>query len=831
MLVALVCICLIIFVPVELVEGSEPYPTPHTVDAFSGAVAVGLNLSVAGSEGVAYDLDVGRLAVLRYGRIVGTGYQGLSGLYVDKDALIQETLRVLGPVAFVSTTVGPEGVAVTGQLNTTGDIWCQGILRARSSLVVDGELLVGAGSGNLVVNRLSTTRSLDVRQDATMDGTTHLVGTTTLGSSPLVGVAQHVIPPGTPSTPEIPGVTQFLTGHLGNFSTLKGDWVPNGRGPHLTNDLPVRLGVEGVRQGELLIEGGSLAPANVNVSNQPLSPLKGGYDASVKSATYGKPLVQSGDGYLEAADLIAQQKGVSGVMTFMDGVVGVSATTVRGRQSQLTVGLDLAIGGYEKTKATCGNVSAPADKCNELHGSLRLYTGLPIESSAVSTVDAFETDAYATLSGQWTASVTSPLQVAGSFALLDKPFKIGPVVRTSDTVSPVVLQVVGNSSFTGFVDITGSYVKVVTTGATDINADSVSVTSTKQTKIQAGTDIDLKSVEAKITINAKTDCSVDAGSKATIKAGTEFSAQGDSKATIRAGSELNPTSPSISLTSNGGATMTAFSGATIDGGTTLELKSEISTTLKSDLTATITALKVEVKSPLVTFGYPLADVTIRGVLNIEGICNGCVPIPVRARRRLHNATENISDDEVISNKHRLLATPPNVKMSYELREGNGTQPGGIEPVYTRLSRALLVDPNTDFPANKALAVLGPSTLDGNVGITGKLHAVPSSTTPMSDPLVLPIRIAWATCEVADSSDTGTVTVTLPYAGYAAGAVTGFQSSGSAPQSLYVTKGGSKTFVLHCKTTPPGSGNTVTYKAQLTFYHEMIADVDSSSNLF
>lgn len=134
--------------------------------------------------------------------------------------------------------------------------------------------------------------------------------------------------------------------------------------------------------------------------------------------------------------------------------------------------------------------------------------------------------------------------------------------------------------------------------------------------------------------------------------------------------------------------------------------------------------------------------------------------------------------------------------------------------------------------NKALAVLGASTLDGNVGVTGRLHAVPSSTTPTSDPLVLPIRILRADCDIDGSAMTGKTTVSLSYAGYVAGAVTGFKVSGSAsnldsPSSLYVTKGpsGTNDFVLHCSATKaPGSGKNVMYTAQLTFYHEMVADV-------
>ena len=729
-------LCCLVFLVDTWVGGSEPYPTPNTVTEFADAVAVGLNLSVVGSQGVAYDLDVGRLALLRYNRIVGNGYQGLSGLYVDQDALVQGTLRVLGPVFLgSSTTVGSQGVAVIGHLNTTGEIWCEGVLRARNSLVVDGDLLVGAGSGDLVVNRLSTTRSSKVRQDATVDGTTHLVGTTTLGSSPYVGVAQNVIPPGSPSTLEIPGVSQFLTGHFGNFSTLKGDWLANGRGSHLTNDLPLRLGIQGQLQGQLLIEAGALAPPDAGPRTESLTPLKGGYDSSIKSATYGKPMVQVGDAYLEPGN-VPQLQWVSGVMTYTDGATGVSATTIRGKDSQITVGLDLAVGGYQSTKAACHNASMVGGDCTSLQGHLRLYTGLPINSTVVATVADFEQDAYATISGQRAPTITSPVAVAGSYTLLNKPFKLNPSAPVSDTVvSPVALQVVGNSAFAGFVDIVGSYVNVSTTGVTNVTAQSVSVKTRAAVRVDAGTDVNVKAAGA-------------------------LSAEATGAVTIKAGGSI-----------------------TVKGTTTFE-----------------------------------GTVTITGRLTTAG-CTGCI----FGRRQLAHDANGPSDED----DERILVAASDVTMTYELRGGDGSEPGGIEPVYTTLTRAILIKPATDYPVNKALAVLGASTLDGDVGVTGRLHSVPSSTTPTSDPLVLPIRISRADCQIGGSSTTGSTTMSLPYAGYVAGAVTGFKAvdPAGAPASLYVTKGpaGTNSFVLHCK-VPSAPGSSITYTAQLTFYHEMVADV-------
>jgi hypothetical protein len=202
---------------------------------------------------------------------------------------------------------------------------------------------------------------------------------------------------------------------------------------------------------------------------------------------------------------------------------------------------------------------------------------------------------------------------------------------------------------------------------------------------------------------------------------------------------------------------------------------------------------------------------------------------MRRRRQLaHDA--NDANGASADHEERILADASNVTMNYELRGGDGTQPGGIDPVYTKLTRAILIEPAADYPVNKALAVLGASTLDGDVGVTGRLHAVPSSTTPTSAPLVLPIRILRADCQIDGSATTGSTTVSLPYPGYVAGAVTGFKISGSAspldaPSSLYISKGSDNNFVLQC-TVPkaPGGGKNVIYTAQLTFYHEMVADV-------
>lgn len=659
-----------------LVRGSKPYPTSHTMAQFQDAVAVGLNLSVAGSQRVTYDLNVGRLAVFRYNRIAGKGYQGLSALYVDQDALVQDTLRVLGPVILNnSTTVGPQGVAIIGQLNTTGGIWCEGVLRARNSLVVDGDLLVGAGSGDLVVNRLSMTRSSKVRQDATVDGTAHLVGTITLGSSPHVGVAQNVIPPGNPFTLEIAGVSQFLTGHLGEFSTLKGDWLADGRGSHLTNDLPLRLRVKGQKQGQLLVEAGALAPINISSTVGSLTPLKGGYDSSFESATYGKPMVQVGDAYLESAQVIAQQEWVSGVMTYTDDIVGVSAATIRGKNSQITVGLDLAIGGYHSTKAACGGVSAAGGNCDALQGHIRLYTGLPINSTVVATVGAFERDAYATISGQRVPTVTSPVAVAGSFA-----FKLDPSALASDTiVSPEAFQVVGNSAFGGFVDIVGSYVNVNTTGATNVEAQSVSVKTKTTVGVDAGANVNGKaaaaaSIQAKsLSIVSTKQAKIDAGTNLDIKAGRNLDITAITPTNIDAGGTLN-------IEGSAQATLNAKF-TTISGDALLNMRAPV-TTINAAGSMTINSASTKIDSAsfnVIGLSSFQGAVTITGLLTTTG-CVGCL-IRVRRHWQLGYDANGPSD----ADDERLMVAASDVAMNFELRGDDGSQPGGIDSVYTKFT--------------------------------------------------------------------------------------------------------------------------------------------------
>lgn len=157
-------------------------------------------------------------------------------------------------------------------------MWCQGTVRARANAVIDGDLFVGALDGILFVNDLTTTQSLETRQDATFQGPVHAVGTTTFGSSPNVGRASNVVPPGLPTTPEIAGVTQFLDGNLGVYSTLKG-YYDERRKTQLNNDKPVLLGVANQTTGELLLEGGPEQPLFGILSNRGSAlPLKGAYN-------------------------------------------------------------------------------------------------------------------------------------------------------------------------------------------------------------------------------------------------------------------------------------------------------------------------------------------------------------------------------------------------------------------------------------------------------------------------------------------------------------------------------------------------------------------------
>ena len=191
------------------------------------------------------------------------------------NAILLNDQQVKGPSTLSTTTINAEGIAVTGRLNTTHDIWCAGQIRARNDVIVDGSLLVGAGSGQLYINGLANTRSFTARRDATMKGTTHCVGTTTFGASRLAGLAQNVVPPGVPTTPEIKGKTQFLNGHNGEFSTLQGYWDER-RGTQLNNNLTVLLGVSSMYTGQMVLEGGIGQP--FIGTHGTAAPLKGSYN-------------------------------------------------------------------------------------------------------------------------------------------------------------------------------------------------------------------------------------------------------------------------------------------------------------------------------------------------------------------------------------------------------------------------------------------------------------------------------------------------------------------------------------------------------------------------
>jgi hypothetical protein len=93
----------------------------------------------------------------------------------------------------------------------------------------------------------------------------------------MVGLPQHVRPPGIPGkTPEIAGVTQFMTGHNGSFSTLQGYWDRK-RGAQLNNDLPLLLGINQSRSGMFLLEGGALSDDQLAAKSGAI-PIKGNYN-------------------------------------------------------------------------------------------------------------------------------------------------------------------------------------------------------------------------------------------------------------------------------------------------------------------------------------------------------------------------------------------------------------------------------------------------------------------------------------------------------------------------------------------------------------------------
>lgn len=92
-----------------------------------------------------------------------------------------------------------------------------------------------------------------------------------------MGLAQNVRPPGIPGkTPEIAGVTQFVAGHEGNFSTLRGYWDMR-RGTQLNSDMPLLLGLNKSLTGMLLLEGGAL-PASLPTVRADSIPMKGNYN-------------------------------------------------------------------------------------------------------------------------------------------------------------------------------------------------------------------------------------------------------------------------------------------------------------------------------------------------------------------------------------------------------------------------------------------------------------------------------------------------------------------------------------------------------------------------
>jgi hypothetical protein len=152
--------------PLHYGSAVKPYSVPHETLKIPAAASIGLDATVKGSLAVDHNARTGGLHTVSYARVLSTGYQGISGLYVDKDAYIVEDLVVRGPASLSSSTkVTPAGLTVTGQVNTSGEIWSQGTMRALKNLVVDGDVLVGAGSGTLQVYRLATVRSLQVRVD------------------------------------------------------------------------------------------------------------------------------------------------------------------------------------------------------------------------------------------------------------------------------------------------------------------------------------------------------------------------------------------------------------------------------------------------------------------------------------------------------------------------------------------------------------------------------------------------------------------------------------------------------------------------------------------
>lgn len=159
-------VCILMSWVIQSTAVKRSFAFSHDVLKTPASVHTGLNGTVEGSLIVGHNAQIDGLTSMTYTRILDTGYQGVAGLLVDKNARVVGDLQVGGEVRLSSGMwIGESGVLVTGQMNTSSEIWSQGTIRAQKDLVVDGDLLVGAGSGDLKVFHLASVRSLQARLD------------------------------------------------------------------------------------------------------------------------------------------------------------------------------------------------------------------------------------------------------------------------------------------------------------------------------------------------------------------------------------------------------------------------------------------------------------------------------------------------------------------------------------------------------------------------------------------------------------------------------------------------------------------------------------------
>jgi len=164
--ISILSFCLLLSIFPRGIAVKQPVDFPHDTLVAPGSLSVGLNTTINGSLDIGYNSFVGGLSTVSYARVLDTGFQGVAGLFVDKDAHIVGNLVTNGNVSLSSSVqVSEAGLAVAGQVNTSKEMWCQGTIWAQRDLVVEGNVIVGAGRGKLEVFELASVRSLQARVD------------------------------------------------------------------------------------------------------------------------------------------------------------------------------------------------------------------------------------------------------------------------------------------------------------------------------------------------------------------------------------------------------------------------------------------------------------------------------------------------------------------------------------------------------------------------------------------------------------------------------------------------------------------------------------------